>query len=207
MARKIKSRLFQGTREQFQSGGGKYWYSPGTGSHYLENKNNLEASGTIFIDPDHARRMIRYYGDLEGSVRAILIHEMGHFIYRVLDRTTQPRKATEIESTVSWCLKREAHASMFAYRVVKEMKARDSSSYVIAPTPTADLFSVLVEAERTGKNARNLAINTYSSNPEYAAYCRDKLLPRAKPGEEIPTVIIKGKRPSKKATSAEAVRP
>lgn len=91
---------------------------------------------------------------------------------------------------------------MFAFRVVKELRARKSSSHVIAPKGTGDIFSALEEAERTGKNALKLAQDSYT-NAAYLLYCQEKFLKASKPAPEIPTVVIVGKRPTKNATSAK----
>lgn len=92
IARRIDSPLFQGAREQFAAKQGLLEYASGGRSHYYEDPNTTLA-GTIYINTDDIPKLARYYGDAEGVVRALLIHEMGHFMYRFRDRATQPRNA------------------------------------------------------------------------------------------------------------------
>jgi hypothetical protein len=195
VARTINSPLFPGSLADFYARRGEFRYSPGQGSHYLEDEKDPRRAGAIVIDPDHINKLVRYYGSSVEAIRALLIHEMGHFMYRFQDRATQPGTAQEVDASVSWCLKREAQASMFAYRVVKELKARGSSGVVVSPNGAGDLFSALAEAERAGRNRLELAYSAYASNPQYALYCRSKFI-KAAPSQKMPQVRITGKRPA-----------
>lgn len=194
-ARRIESPLFQGAREQLYARGGKIEYSPGGGTQYAPNRIPHRA-GDILVDPLRVERYTRFFGTTLQVLRTALIHEMGHFMGELQDKATKPKAEAPPTAHVDWCYMIEARATLFAFKVAKELKAKGLPAYVMAPTPTMDVFSALAEAEHTGKNLLMLAKSYYAADTTYTLYCRREIIWTGDPlAAPMQTIRIVRKRP------------
>jgi hypothetical protein len=170
-------------------------YAVGGGSRYVPDLDPNKI-GKIWIDQLKVEDYVRFYGTALHVVRTMLIHEMGHFMGELQGRATRPKDNAPPTAHVDWCYMHEARATLFAYMVAKELKAKGLPAYVIAPTPTMDVFAALAEAERTGRNLLMLAKSYYAADTTYNLYCRGHITWTGHSVQQIHTVRIVGKRRS-----------
>jgi hypothetical protein len=197
-ARRIESPLFQGARELFTAKDGKMKYGrPGVTTHYIPTGNPAKA-GIIVIDPMDVEGQARFFGSPLGALRTLLIHEMAHSLGELQAKATRPIPSAPPTSHIEWCYMHEARATVFAYRVAKELKSKGLPAYVTAPTSTMDVFDAMAEAERRGANLLMLAKSYYAASTYYTMLCRSQVPGTAQPpAQGMPVVRVVGKRPSR----------
>ena len=194
VARSIQSPLFQGARSLFVAQHGLFKYvTPGTGAFYKRDETGLTA-GVIEVGTAYLNAMIRNIGNM--AAPAILVHEMGHFMYAKQNFATQRLLNRSVAAVADWCLMREAQAALFGYRVAKELKAKGLPMAVLAPPPDYDIFDRMAAAERTGANLLTLAKAVYAADNTVVRYCRGETDWTGFRAEDIPTIRIIGKRRS-----------
>jgi hypothetical protein len=191
IARDLGSPTFQQARKLYVAKRGAFQYKAGAFSRYVENVD-ARFAGTIFVEPTHVAKMAKVLGSEGLAVQGILIHEMGHYVYVEQNNATHPQPGNSVAAALQWCLMREAQASLFAYRVAKELKAKGKPGFVIAPTHGVDIYDLMADGEKHGRNLFTIARDVYASDTEYTLFCRTHM---TKIVQAIPRIQIRGKRP------------
>lgn len=195
VARRVPSKLFQGARELFVAQHGTFSYARG-GTRYVADENNPNNAGEILIDPDELESKLPFYQAPAVVVETLLSHELGHYMYAKQTRATAPRSGASVDAAADWRHMRQAQASLFAYRVAKELKAKGHPAYVTAPTGTMDIYDAMAQAERGGRNVLMLAKTVFAADPTYTLFCRGHITRSGQAVQVLPPVRIVGKRPS-----------
>lgn len=194
-ARNIEGPLFQGARELFLAKQGKMEYAEGR-TRYTPTGDPAVA-GKIIVNRIELNGYTQFFGGVLQSLRVCLTHEMGHFMGELQAKASRPSADGPATAHIDWCYMHEARATLFAYRVAKELQAKGLPAHVLAPTHTMDVFAVMAEAERTGKNLLMLAKSFYTTSSTYTATCRSQVPTTARGTPNVAEVRIVGKRPSR----------
>jgi hypothetical protein len=193
--KEIPSTTFQQARGLFLERQGKMRYvHTGRGSFYRRG-DTLLAGGTIYIDPSHIADLSEQYGDRHATLCGVIIHEMGHFMYQLQDFGRWPGNHAPINVRADHCLMAEARATVWAYQVIKELRAKGTKAIVVAPGDPAKTFEALAKAESSKQNLFNVAKAIYAADTTYVLYCRGEISWTGHAIRQLPPVRIVGRRP------------
>lgn len=196
--RRIESPLFQGARELFVAKHGKLKYAVGGRTSYKPT-GLLDEAGVIIINRLELEGYARVFGSTLEALRTCLSHEMGHFMDELQSMATRPAPTAPLTAHIDWCYMQEARATLFAYKVAKELTTKGLPAHVLAPTSTLNVFDAMAEAERTGQNLIMLAKSYYAADSHYTATCRSQVPMTAQGMPAMAVVRIVGKRPARAA--------
>lgn len=180
LLRGIKSPTMQSQVNAYFAQGGSVTYDGKDHSHYVPKPlfNNISAPGEIHINAsDITSTAARLGAPATAVAKAMLAHEMGHAVYSTADLSNYQGT---VEGRISWCIKREAEAAAFSFKVGMEQLGTDVGSFIVLGPPTKpDLFPYLAAAV-SGVNIQSnqyidklvdAAKSYYGADPSYYSRC------------------------------------
>lgn len=180
LLRSIKSPTMQSQVNAYFAQGGSVTYDGKDHSHYIPKPlfNNISAPGEIHINAiDITSTAARLGAPATAVAKAMLAHEMGHAVYATADLSNYQGT---VEGRISWCIKREAEAAAFSFKVGMEQKGTDVGSFIVLGPPTKpDLFPYLaaavsgiaIQSNQYIDKLVDAAKSYYGADPSYYSRC------------------------------------